>query len=343
MIKALVKKVASLPGPGRVIRHLTRFNPLILMYHGLTKNSGLQDWTQVAVGDFERQMQYLKQCFNPVSLHDMVAMLESGKVEPHTAVVTFDDGYKSNHDLACPILKKLNIPATIFVTSRFVMSQGSPSRYLWPDLISAILNSIEGPVIDLGDLSLGQYDLSSARNIYNAKNAICEILKSIDSSSNEKTIGALYERYGEMINDSRFDDFRPMSPDDVGRLAGDELITIGAHSRNHPILSRLAPDKLEDEIVGSKHDLEEMTGTAIMEFAYPNGRRCDINREVVEITTRNFDCAVMTEAGFNLIGHNKYLLRRVGIGSNLDFRQFRAMLSGIFYIGQKPMIRFEEA
>ncbi len=343
MIRALIKKTAGLSGPGKIIRYVTRFNPRILMYHGLTENPTTREWTQVAIDTFKEQMQYLRQFFHPVSLREMVAMLESGKIEPHAVTVTFDDGYKSNYDLAYPILKELGIPATIFITSRFVMPQSNRYLYLWPDLISVILKSHAPTAIDLDDLSLGQYNLSSERNIYSAHNEICERLKSVASTDNENVVAALYERFGDTIDDNRFSDFSPMTPENVRRLAADDLITIGAHSQNHPILSRLEPARLEEEIVGSKRDLEEITGVSISEFAYPNGRWRDINREVVEITARHFECAVLTETGLNLTGHNKYLLRRIGIGSNLDFRQYRAMLSGVYYIGQKPIVRLEEA
>jgi peptidoglycan/xylan/chitin deacetylase (PgdA/CDA1 family) len=307
------------------------------MYHGLTEESEINDWTQLTVSDFAAQMDYLRNHYHPVPLPKMVDMLESGRVDPHSIAVTFDDGYKSNHDLAYPILKKFEIPATVFITSGFVLQKEIQTRFLWPDFISALLISYSGETLDLNDFGLSQYNLGSARSLYNVRNDISERLKAMDTAEAEHIIVTLNEKYGGIIQHERFTDYRPMTQNEVCRLAGSDLITIGAHSRNHPILSRIGSKRLEDEICGSKKDLESMIGAEVTEFAYPNGRWEDINNNAVAMTARHFDCAVTTEAGSNRPGHNKYLLRRIGIGRNLTLSQFRIMLSGVYYLAQKPV------
>jgi peptidoglycan/xylan/chitin deacetylase (PgdA/CDA1 family) len=331
---ALIKKAAELFGLSKPARYYTRRRPAILMYHGLSENPDCRDWTQVSLSDFTAQMRYLKSHYRPVSLDELVAMLESGSVAPHTVAVTFDDGYKSNYDLAFPVLKELGIPATIFVTSGFVLRHEKHRRYLWPDFISALLLSTAGDVLDLREFGLDQYDLTSKRITYSSRNVICEYLKSISSIEREKIISSLYTQYGENIDHGRFVDYLPMDTNDVRHLAESGLITVGAHSRTHPILSRLDSDRIEDEILGSKNDLEQMTGGAVTQFAYPNGRWEDINRKVFDITARNFECAVLTESGLNRSGQNKYLLRRIGIGPNLGFGQFRVLISGLYHLMQ---------
>lgn len=343
MSKALIKKTAGLLGLTKPARYFTRRRPAILMYHGLTENPDCRDWTQVKLDDFITQMRYLRDHYRPTPLDELAAMLESGSVMPHTVAVTFDDGYKSNYDLAFPVLKKLGIPATVFVTSGFVLRREKHRRYLWPDFISAILESNAGDSLDLGPFGLDQYDLTSARNTYGSRNDICEYLKSIPSAEREKIIASLYDRYGAGIDDNRFVDYQPMETEEVKNLAQSGLITIGAHTRTHAILSRLEPDLLEDEIVGSKEDLERITGGPVTQFAYPNGRWADVNHEALAVTARNFDCAVTTEAGLNRPGQNKYLLRRIGIGGNLGVGQFRSLLSGLYYLMQGVVRGLDEA
>jgi len=337
MIKTLVKKAAAMPGLSAFPRHITRHRPAILMYHGLSGNPETQDWTQVRIDDFKTQMRYLRDHCRPVSLGHLAAFLETGDIAPHSVAVTFDDGYKSNYDSAYPILKELGIPATIFVTSGFILQREEHHRYLWPDFITALLKTRAGQKLDLEDYGFGQYDLTSPRNIYASREALCEHLKSIAATETDRIILDLYKKHNESLDHARFADYRPMTAEQLRSLASGDLVTIGAHSRTHPILSRLAPDMLEEEIVGSKRDLEEMTGAEITEFAYPNGRRQDINGEAYELTTRNFDCAVTTEAGLNPIGHDKYLLRRIGIGRNLGIPEFKTQLSGIYYMFQKKI------
>lgn len=68
---------------------------------------------------FERQLLELRRRgYRFISLADLVADLSSGKPEPHlSVVVTFDDGWMDNHECAFPVLKRLGVPATFFVTS----------------------------------------------------------------------------------------------------------------------------------------------------------------------------------------------------------------------------------
>jgi len=340
MIKPLLKKAASISGLTALSRHITRNRPAILMYHGLTNNPGTQDWTQVPIDDFRNQMRHIRESYHPVALSRLVMALENGRIEPHSVAVTFDDGYQSNYELACPILREFDIPATIFVTSGFISQPEKHNRYLWPDFITAMLKTHEGHTLDLGKYGLDQYDLTSPRNIYASREAICQRLKSIAAAGTNRIIVDLYEKYGGGLDHDRFVDYRPMTADQIRELASGGLITIGAHSRSHSILSRLSPDKLEDEITGCKHDLKALSGVEVNEFAYPNGRWEDINRDVYEITARSYNCAVTTVAGLNSFGHDKYLLRRLGIGRNLDIGQFRALISGTGHLLQTPIRRY---
>jgi len=52
---------------------------------------------------------------------EILAGRKAGK--PNLAVLTFDDGYRNNITYGLPILTKLNIPATIYVSSGHVKSQ----------------------------------------------------------------------------------------------------------------------------------------------------------------------------------------------------------------------------
>ena len=64
-------------------------------------------------------MEYVSREFQPISLHDMVDDLKRGVIRDRAIVVTFDDGYEDNYINARPILEKLNMPATIFVSSGY--------------------------------------------------------------------------------------------------------------------------------------------------------------------------------------------------------------------------------
>lgn len=88
---------------------------IVLMYHSVSKNNWR--WS-VDPKEFERQIRYLVRHRNVVSLHDVIAYAEGGGKLPQGAVaLTFDDGYKDTYTEVLPILKKYQVPATLFLTS----------------------------------------------------------------------------------------------------------------------------------------------------------------------------------------------------------------------------------
>ena len=90
----------------------------ILMYHSVNPVSDRErNRLIVPVEVFERQMRFLKKNnYNVVSLDSLIPLLEAKKrIPPRTVAITFDDGYKDNYTYVFPILKKYQLPATIFI------------------------------------------------------------------------------------------------------------------------------------------------------------------------------------------------------------------------------------
>lgn len=77
--------------------------------------------------DAERNFAYLKRHYNIISLNDYLDAVHHGKRLPNKAIViTFDDGHASNYNLL-PVIKKLEIPITIFLCSSIVGTH----RHFW--------------------------------------------------------------------------------------------------------------------------------------------------------------------------------------------------------------------
>lgn len=95
----------------------------ILLYHHIT-NDEFSDWEAISLispKDFRLHMTAIKVHFTPISLREYYNYVacEDGSVDipDNPIIVTFDDGYLSNYEIAYPILKELEIPATIFVVT----------------------------------------------------------------------------------------------------------------------------------------------------------------------------------------------------------------------------------
>src|ERR1700758_5671548 len=73
--------------------------------------------TEITPAAFEAQMKELKdRGITVISMQDLLAWKRGEKnIPPRCAVITFDDGYKSQYEVAWPILKKYGYPFTMFI------------------------------------------------------------------------------------------------------------------------------------------------------------------------------------------------------------------------------------
>lgn len=75
---------------------------------------------------FEAFCRFFRRYFKVVPFSEQVAGVRQGRPMGGTLSITFDDGYRDNFEVAAPILRKLGLPATFFVTTRFIGSQFVP-------------------------------------------------------------------------------------------------------------------------------------------------------------------------------------------------------------------------
>ena len=101
----------------------------ILLYHHITneKFSKEQSISLISPEDFRLHMTAIKVNYTPISLREYIdyVLCDDGSknIPDDSIIVTFDDGYSSNYEIAYPILKELEIPATIFVVTDTVGEQ----------------------------------------------------------------------------------------------------------------------------------------------------------------------------------------------------------------------------
>jgi peptidoglycan/xylan/chitin deacetylase (PgdA/CDA1 family) len=98
------------------------------------------------------------------------------------------------------------------------------------------------------------------------------------------------------------------------------LITIGAHTRTHPALTGLSPEQLEEEISGSRSDLEAALGRPVTTFAYPYGLFDEVVRAAVE--RAGFGAACTVVPGHTPSGGDPLALRRLEIQGTFSLPRF---------------------
>jgi len=154
----------------------------ILMYHSVNPHSNPRMARLIISPQcFQRQMRFLKDNrYNVVTLKTLAELIKNKKkIPPRTLAITIDDGYKDNYTYAFPILKKYDLPATIFVILNEI---GRPQndRLSWDE----IKTMRDSGIITFGSHALGPEPLVNIKSegdlkkeVFDSKRILEEALK----------------------------------------------------------------------------------------------------------------------------------------------------------------------
>src|SRR5438874_5184828 len=119
---------------------------LIFCYHRLVDKVRYPG-TEITPAAFEAQMKELKdRGITVIPMQDLLAWKRSEKnIPPRCAVITFDDGWKSQYEVAWPIMKKFGYPFTMFLYCEGVAggSLGGGQAITWEQLADMRDNGID--------------------------------------------------------------------------------------------------------------------------------------------------------------------------------------------------------
>jgi peptidoglycan/xylan/chitin deacetylase (PgdA/CDA1 family) len=118
-IKAVVGRAASKVG---ALRRDFRSKMVIVAFHRVNDNLPETGLTYSSE-KFEKFCEFFRSEFKVTALSEQIAGSNAGKDMGGTLSITLDDGYRDNFEVAAPILRKLGLPATFFVTTGFIGSQ----------------------------------------------------------------------------------------------------------------------------------------------------------------------------------------------------------------------------
>jgi peptidoglycan/xylan/chitin deacetylase (PgdA/CDA1 family) len=234
--------------------------------------------------DFDRQMQMVADRFEPVAIGDVVAWLDGGPLLPlRPLLVTFDDGYRDNLTNALPILEAHGIPAVLFVATDHIES-GIP--FGW-DLAAWCFAHTRHSSAELP--FMGTRWWGDRRERERTLGDWLEGLKQQPDTERADAVARLPDILGVAPPTGGFSDIY-LTWDEV-RAMDARGVHIGAHTRTHPILTRVDADCARLEVFGSKEKVEAEVGKPAIGFAYPNGGPADVDLRVR---------GLVGEAGFRL-------------------------------------------
>jgi peptidoglycan/xylan/chitin deacetylase (PgdA/CDA1 family) len=97
----------------------------VIAFHRISKTP-TKDSLTYDLKSFKDFCTFLSSNFHVVPLTKILEKLKNGEPFKHEIAITFDDGYQNNFELAPPVLKALNLPATFFITTRFIGTEFVP-------------------------------------------------------------------------------------------------------------------------------------------------------------------------------------------------------------------------
>jgi peptidoglycan/xylan/chitin deacetylase (PgdA/CDA1 family) len=238
--------------------------------------------------------------------------------------LTFDDGYRDNHDTLLPIVEARRVPITVYVAPGLI--DGSAPLW-WYALEEVIAREprVRLPLPEDTELATG--DRPAKQQAFDAAGAF--MLTAAPEASARMT-GALAVRYG--VDFAALAARHMMSWDMVRRLATCPMVEIGAHSVSHPSLATLDEATALHEMAGSRSRLEREIGRPVRHFAYPYGSRTTMGvREVRFAAQLGFRTAVTTLPGNLRRGDvaARHRWPRHGIGPHDGPTALRLKLAGL--------------
>ncbi len=282
---------------------------------------------------FRAQMRHLRDSYTPLRFRDVLALRDAGREPPRDAViVTFDDGYDDNHDVALPILRELGVPATFFISTGHIDSN-LPYAFDW--VAHAILLAPVGRLqLHQPELGLDLGESRAARRAVVAK--VLDRLKALDGRAQQDAMDAISSHC--KVGPARPSaNSRPMSWGQVRALhaAGME---VGSHGVQHRMLAKLDADGIEHELAVSRDRIAQETGQAPISLAYPVGGVDAYDERVIGIARRlGYRVACSYQPGVNpLVSADWHALRRIAVERDTSAAMFAARLAMPELFGNRP-------
>ncbi|WP_339755317.1 polysaccharide deacetylase family protein [uncultured Winogradskyella sp.] len=285
ILKITIGKLLIVLGCVRLIKFLGRNKPIfiVLNYHNFSKynNYGVKRGSILETGydeQFGHQIQWLSKHFKFLYPEEF---FENKPKKGVYVLLTFDDGYKDNYDIAFPILKKYNSKAIFFVVTKLIGTKEwllhDKLRYLVTvetltetEIENQLRQLNQGKLIDQKYLSIvDNFDIPNHRLMMN------------------------WEELSEIINEGYF---------------------VQPHTHNHSMLSISPMEKQFAELNTSIEVLTNKLNHNAKYFAFPNGMFNSTTLQILKKSIINY--SFTTISGINTLDEDVFKIKRIGVNAS---------------------------
>lgn len=287
---------------------------LVLNYHriGNPDDDPFDPGVFSATGDqLNEQISYLKRHVSVVTLEEAQAFCDGTRSEktPRCRVlITFDDGYLDNYEVAFPILRTHGVQGVFFLATSMVGSCSVP----WWDHIAFLMKTARQRRFSLhypADLAVDLVENGMTKSLRD----VLSLYTRPENADPERFIMELKDAAkgddlpGTLRRFLSWDEARDMI---VGGMA------IGSHTHSHTVLSQLGPEQQRHELAQSRALLRRQLGMEADALAYPVGGTGSFSEQTQQLAKEaGYRMAFSFYGGTNLPGMTRpYDVKRVGVG-----------------------------
>lgn len=303
---------------------LTRKRQRVVTYHNIIQdkyfNNSIEQGVSCSESVFRIQLKEIAKRFSFTT--------EINK--ENSCMITFDDGYHNNYEIAIPILDLHDIKAVFFITYNLV----AKSETIWIDLIMKWYSYVpEGRYSVLGKkLIISEENRRKCFNnmlfkIYNDYNLKNEVLADLDMAFN----------FSELIKDAKYNKvrFSPISLVNIEKMKKSNHL-IACHTISHDVLSELPNDLLDIEIKKSENYIGKLYNTNY--FAYPFGGTKDVSKKVMNrYSVSEFNYCFVNYWNFSTSTSKPKCLERVTLPNTANKYVIHAYLSGFYFFFKRKI------
>ncbi len=254
--------------------------------------------------------------FEIVTLDEGVRRVKAPGGKPFV-VFTFDDGYRDNLHYALPILRKHQVPFTLYVPTGLI----DATAIVWWQALEDIIAANDVVAVELPE-GPQYFDAATVKQKRKAFYDIYDRYRKLPEPDRERSIMTLAKRYGLDLSAHCRDLI--MDWTELKTFADEPLCTIGAHSVHHYELSKLPPEQVRTELEQSANILQAQFGKRPKHLSFPIGGPAAAGaREFAIAKELGFASAVTTRPGGLYAEHAEHLTALPRISLNGFFQEKR--------------------
>ena len=283
--KQFLANVLDYSGANFVLRQSKSWSGLMVMnYHRIGNPQDCpfdQNLFSASQENLEKQVRAFQSQCDLIGVEDIESALKSPRGKH--VLLTFDDGYRDNYELAFPVLKAQSASALFFIATDYI----DHPRVAWWDEIAWMIRNAKVSSLPAGKWFDEEVPISEDYPAHAIGVAVRKYW-SLQENEAEDLLNDLARLTESGRIPSPFAENLWMTWEMIQEMHRASM-GFGGHTKTHPVLAQLNLDRQREEIFGCSQRLTEQLGVAPQAFSYPVGQTHMFSTETKQL---------VEEAGF---------------------------------------------